>query len=124
MSFEISTHFPYAKIRPQQEEAIFFALDNHINQGKRFIIIEAGTGVGKSAIGLTVARYLSESLDKTAGLFEDGSYFLTTQKILQEQYVNDFGGFKGPMKSIKSSTNYTCNFNRKTSCGEVSRRSY
>ena len=118
MSFEYKKHFPYKTIRDQQDQAIQFALDNCINQNKRFIIIEAGTGVGKSAIGLTVARYLSEKMTNTAGLFESGTYFLTTQKILQEQYVKDFGGFCGPMKSIKSSSNYTCNFDKKTSCGE------
>ena len=118
MSFKYSNHFPYKDIRDQQAEAIEFALDNCINQGKRYVVVEAGTGVGKSAVGLTVARYLSNNMNNTAGLFDSGSYFLTTQKILQEQYVKDFGGFSGPMKSIKSSTNYTCNFNKKTSCGE------
>lgn len=118
MSFKYSKHFPYKDIRDQQAEAIEFALDNCVNQGKRYIVVEAGTGVGKSAVGLTVARYLSNNMNNTAGLFEEGSYFLTTQKILQEQYVKDFGGFGGPMKSIKSSTNYTCRFNKKTSCGE------
>ena len=118
MNFEYKKYFPYKSIRPQQDEAIQFALDNCLNQNKRFIIIEAGTGVGKSAVGLTVGRYLSEKLQNSTGLFEDGTYFLTTQKILQEQYVKDFGGFSGPMKSIKSSSNYTCNFNKKTSCGE------
>ena len=85
MSFQYKKHFPYNAIRPQQKDAIEFALDNCINDGKRFIIIEAGTGVGKSAIGLTVARYLSENKENGAGAFEPGSYFLTTQKILQEQ---------------------------------------
>ena len=118
MNFEYKKHFPYKSVRDQQAEAIDFALSESINEGKRFIIIEAGTGVGKSAIGLTVARYLSENKPNSAGLFEAGSYFLTTQKILQEQYVKDFGGFSGPMKSIKSSSNYTCRFNKKTSCGE------
>ena len=116
MSFQYSKDFPYSKIRKQQEEAIDFALDSFVNKGKRFIIIEAGTGVGKSAIGLTVARYLTKT--PAVDHFETGAYFLTTQKILQEQYVNDFGGFGGPMKSIKSSSNYTCRFNKKTSCGE------
>ena len=118
MSFQYSKDFPYKKIREQQEQAIDFALDSFLNDGKRFIVVEAGTGVGKSAIGLTVARYLSRTMNNSAGLFEDGSYFLTTQKVLQEQYVSDFGGFSGPMKSIKSSSNYTCRFNKKTSCGE------
>ena len=78
-------------------------------------MVEAGTGVGKSAIGLTAARLLSGQPSEN---HEGGAYFLTTQKILQEQYVKDFGGFRGSMKSIKSSSNYTCNFNKKTSCGE------
>ena len=118
MTFQYNQHFPYKSIREQQEIAIDFALNAFLNEGKRFVVIEAGTGVGKSAIGLTVARYLSSNMPNAAGLFEPGSYFLTTQKLLQEQYTQDFGGFSGPMKSIKSSTNYTCNFNKKTSCGE------
>lgn len=114
MSREIKKHFPYKEIRDQQQEAIDFALDS-IAKGKKFVIIEAGTGVGKSAIGLTISRYVYSSL---ASNKDPGAYFLTTQKILQEQYVSDFGGFSGPMKSIKSSSNYTCSFNKKTSCGE------
>ena len=115
MSVEISKHFPYKQIRDQQSEAIEFAIKNFVD-GKKYVIIEAGTGVGKSAIGLTVARYLTES--DNCGERTPGAYFLTTQKILQEQYVDDFGGFSGNMKSIKSSSNYTCNYNKKTSCGE------
>lgn len=115
MNHDIKGNFPYAKIRGQQLEAINFALDAIINSEKKFVVIEAGTGVGKSAIGLTLARLLSGNPSDS---FDEGAYFLTTQKILQEQYVNDFGGFRGPMKSIKSSSNYRCNFNKKTSCGE------
>ncbi len=111
---KIKSKFPYSKIREQQAQAIEFIL-SAVSEGKKYIVIEAGTGVGKSAIGLTAARLLSGNTEDSQ---ERGSYFLTTQKILQEQYVNDFGGFRGPMKSIKSSSNYTCNFNKKTSCGE------
>ena len=77
--------FPHDMPRACQEEAINFALDSIIDDNKRFVIIEAGTGVGKSAIGLTVARYLQENLPEREG-HEKGAYFLTTQKILQEQY--------------------------------------
>ena len=111
---KIESKFPYTKIRDQQLEAINFVLES-VQSGKKYIVIEAGTGVGKSAIGLTAARLLT---GVSQGGDTSGAYFLTTQKILQEQYVNDFGGFKGPMKSIKSASNYTCNFNKKTSCGE------
>ena len=115
---EVKKCFPYPTIRNQQLEAINFAVDSIKRDGKKFVVIEAGTGVGKSAIGLTVARLLSGD---DSGEYTRGAYFLTTQKILQEQYVKDFGGFKGSMKSIKSSSNYTCNFNKKTTCGESQR---
>ena len=49
-------HFPYKDIRPSQKEAIEFALDALVNNKKRFVLIEAGTGVGKSAVGYTVAQ--------------------------------------------------------------------
>ena len=115
MNHDIKGSFPYAKIRDQQLDAINFALDAITNSGKKFVVIEAGTGVGKSAVGLTIARLLSGTPNDS---YDEGAYFLTTQKILQEQYMHDFGGFRGSMKSIKSSSNYRCNFNKKTSCGE------
>ena len=117
MNYDIKKIFPYSSIRDQQQQAINFALDSIKNEGKKFVVIEAGTGVGKSAIGLTVARYLCNDTEMVSNK-DNGSYFLTTQKILQDQYVKDFGGFKGAMRSIKSSSNYTCNFNKKNSCGE------
>jgi len=109
--------FPYEKIRESQKEAIEFALDNFINSDKRFVIIEAGTGVGKSAIGYTIAKYL-DSQPQIENSFNPGSYFLTTQKILQQQYVKDFGASKHGMKSIKSSANYTCKYNSNNTCAE------
>ena len=108
--------FPYDKPRDCQVEAIDFAIEQ-FNSGKKIVIIEAGTGVGKSAIGLTVARKLNQTLDNVEE-FEPGSYFLTTQKILQDQYISDFGKRKGCMTSIKSASNYSCSFNRSSTCAE------
>ena len=116
-NFEYNRFFPYKSIRDSQKLAIDFALENFVNLGKKFIIIEAGTGVGKSAIGYTTARYLN-STPKIESKYSPGSYFLTTQKILQEQYVRDFGSSKFGMKSIKSSANYTCSYNKKNTCAE------
>ena len=65
MSYDIKKHFPYAEIREQQSLAILYALRNFLQHDKRFVIIEAGTGVGKSAIGLTVGKYLNENIAKT-----------------------------------------------------------
>lgn len=106
--------FPFEKIRDQQQQAIDFCIDSFLNNDKRFCIIEAGTGVGKSAIGLTVSRYLSDKMQNTAGLFQPGAYFLTTQKILQEQYVKDFP----TVISLKSSSNYKCGYHKNNSCAD------
>ena len=51
--------------------------------------------------------------------YDDGCYILTTQKILQNQYMNDFS--KIGLKQIKSSSNYYCRqFNNQT-CAEIRR---
>ena len=120
-TFSYNKFFPYDKIREEQTTAINFALDAFLNSDKKFVIIEAGTGVGKSAIGYTVAKYLNDRLLKPESKFEQGSYFITTQKILQEQYIKDFGFGPRPMRSIKSSSNYRCSYNKKNTCGESQR---
>lgn len=108
--------FPFNEPRDPQIQAINFIL-NSFNSGKKFVISELGTGIGKSAIGITVSRYLDQ-VSKLGSY----SYILTTQKVLQEQYVNDFGTSKNELlKSIKSATNYTCNFYQDQSCGESRR---
>ena len=112
--------FPHPHIRNCQETAINFVLESFIKNKKKFVIIEAGTGVGKSAIGLTAARHLTNNMPCDEN-YNAGAYFLTTQKILQKQYTEDFGGANGKMKSIKSSTNYQCSFIKENTCAESGR---
>lgn len=109
--------FPYSLPRPEQEEAINFILRSFIEDNKRFVIADLGTGIGKSAIGITVARYLEANTLAPPNV-QKGAWFLTTQKILQEQYCNDFGGDSGTMREIKSATNYRCAHFKKVSCAE------
>lgn len=99
--------FPYETPRPQQEKIIDFCIENF--EDKRFVVVEAGTGVGKSAIGVTVARYLKSK-------YGFSSHFVTTQKILQDQYVSDFGS--SGMTSIKSSSNYRCTHKKTQTCSD------
>lgn len=118
----MSTHnwqqfFPFENYREAQERSINFAIENFIDNDKRFVIMELGTGVGKSAIGVCTSRYVSNALSQS-DMYQSGAYFLTTQKILQEQYLHDFGGNKGPMTSIKSSSNYQCRYHKRKSCAE------
>jgi len=108
MNFDYKKHFPYDKVRTEQDKAINFALDSFINQNKRFVIIEAGTGVGKSAIGFTIAKYL-----------EGGAYFLTTQKVLQAQYMKDFNSLG--LRSLTSSTNFRCQYYKTKDCSSALR---
>ena len=74
-------------------------LINKINQaiikGYKNIILEAGTGIGKSAIATTIAN-----------MYED-SYILTMTKQLQEQYLDDFNYM---LVEIKGKGNYPCNY--------------
>ena len=108
-----SKHFSYSKPRDQQVDAIESILESFTK--KRFYALEAGTGVGKSAIGLTVAKKIMEIESPPEG-FEKGAIFVTTQKILQDQYEKDFS--KHGMASVKSSSNYICSYKKFKSCAE------
>lgn len=66
-----------------------------IKKGFKYIILEAGTGIGKSAIATTIAN-----------MYED-SYILTMTKQLQEQYLDDF---EDMLVEIKGRGNYMCNY--------------
>ena len=66
-----------------------------IKKGFKNIILEAGTGIGKSAIATTLANMY------------DDSYILTMTKQLQEQYLDDFGDM---LVEIKGRGNYKCNY--------------
>ena len=118
-------YFPFSKIRKEQRIAIEYAIDA-FESGKKYVVLELGTGVGKSATGICVARYMEAhgvSLYDQKGDVLTGAYVITTQKILQQQYLNDFGPStgKGLVRSIKSSNNYHCGFYEDQTCAESKR---
>lgn len=120
-SFDYKKFFPFKEPRKDQNDAINFILDAFLNKNKKFVIMDAATGVGKSAIAVTVARYLNSVDNQGQQLPENeshGAYFLTTQKILQDQYESDFRPPAGRMMSIKSSSNYQCTFHKHNTCSE------
>ncbi len=133
-SFSYKKYFPHKSPRPQQDKSIKFCLDAFLNQDKKFVVLELGTGCGKSAIGITVSRYLNDlrqeedsrknnevEIEDESLCYKHGSYVLTTQKVLQQQYVSDFGYPKGKLLSIKGADNYRCKYYRNNTCGESSR---
>jgi ATP-dependent DNA helicase DinG len=110
-----SQYFPYDEPRDIQTDVIDEVL-NEFTDGKRFAVIECGTGVGKSAIGLTIANFINNSSQYPSDM-TGGSYFLTTQKVLQDQYEKDFA--KKGMVSLYSSSNYTCSLDKEASCKDI-----
>lgn len=120
--FEYESFFPFEKIRNEQRKAIEFAIDS-FEAGKKYVILELGTGVGKSATGMCVSGYMNAHYGMDTYL--KGTYILTTQKVLQQQYVDDFGPGVGRgknlLKSIKSANNYMCKFYSDQSCAESRR---
>lgn len=80
--------------RPEQK-AIIDKISSAMDNGFRNIILEAGTGIGKSAIATSVARMVDES------------YILTMTNQLQTQYLYDFNYM---LSEIKGRNNYACNY--------------
>ena len=87
ISPEVAKHFPFAKPREFQLETIS-EITEAINKGYKYIVLEAGTGTGKSAVAATLSQMF------------DSSYILTVTKQLQDQYLRDFNdlGFKKGIK--------------------------
>jgi len=114
--------FPFKDPREEQTKAIDFILNSFIS-GKKYVIAELGTGLGKSAIGITISKYMQSRPPRS--LVPNATWYLTTQKTLQAQYISDFGNEPTNLKTIKSSNNYTCQMFDSSalsmSCAEIQR---
>ena len=90
---QVKNTFPFNEPRENQLETISEIVEA-IDNGYKYIVLEAGTGTGKSAIAATLA------------LMFDSTYILTKTKQLQDQYLNDFKneGFV----LVKGKSNFKC----------------
>jgi ATP-dependent DNA helicase DinG len=79
--------------RASQIQAFEF-LEKH--QDKKYFIIEAAVGTGKSIIAKTFADYFKQ--------FDQNTFTLTHQKILQKQYSDEFQD----MFALYGKSNYSC----------------
>lgn len=93
-------YFPFKEPRPQQIEAINFVFDTFKSE-KKFCLLEAPCGSGKSAIAITLARYYR---DYPINSEISSAYIVTTQRILQDQYKKDFSD----LANIWAKKNYEC----------------
>ncbi len=107
--------FPYEKPRAEQADAIDRAI-SAIRAGTTFIIMDLPTGVGKSAVGITLASWAAKYLRSNESTHPGGT-FLTTQKVLQDQYMDDFSNVG--LTNLKAASNYSCTFSPEESCKEA-----
>ncbi|MDG7011652.1 MAG: ATP-dependent DNA helicase [Nitrososphaerota archaeon] len=82
--------FPFRDLRPSQEEVVAH-IEAALSQSKKYIILEAPVGFGKSAIAAALCRHLGSA------------YLLTSTKQLQSQYSSDFG-----FPVVTGKSNFTC----------------
>jgi len=93
-------YFPFDIPRDNQleiAEEIIHAFKKH-----RYVILNAPTGVGKSAIAMTAAQYFTKNRIKT-GMVS----IVTSEKILQDQYTDDFAHLPD-IVSVKGMGAYIC----------------
>jgi len=83
--------FPLDHIRPNQDK-VFDELDQALKSDYKFIFLEAPTGFGKSAVAVTLARFIGSS------------HICTSTKDLQTQYNRDFPY----LSEVKGRNNFPC----------------
>lgn len=101
VSPEAKRHFPFKSPRTDQLETVSEII-YAISQGYRYIVLESGTGTGKSAIAATLSSIY------------DSSYILTVTKQLQDQYLEDFGN----LCLVKGRGNFRCRRDMDFTCDE------
>ena len=87
---QIIENFPFENPREGQLE-IIADIEEAIAKGYKYIILEAGTGTGKSAVATTLARMY------------ESAYILTMTKQLQKQYADEFD-----FPLVKGRGNFDC----------------
>jgi ATP-dependent DNA helicase DinG len=88
---DFTKNFPFETIRPKQLEVLQQVCDT-LNAGYKYIVLEAPTGFGKSAVAIAISRTLGSS------------YICTATKNLQSQYTNDFPF----LRSVKGMSGFVC----------------
>jgi len=110
---DITKHFPFPTIREAQQQALTTVVESRQKE-KKFTLIEAPTGVGKSGIAMATASWAKTQ--QAPPEFQNGAYVLSTQKTLTKQYMNDFE--KIGLLELKGRSNYYC-ATHETNCGDA-----
>ena len=96
---DLNIYFPLKfKPREQQIDMLNFTKKS-INNGKKFILLNAATGSGKSYYTIMVSNWYKTYVNKSAK-FD----IITNSKILQEQYKKEFDF----INDLRGQSNYKC----------------
>ena len=110
MNDDIKDYWPIPEfdIRENQEKALEWMQEQLETVDAKYIILELPVGSGKSLLGLNLSKYIGKGLGS--------SFILTPQRILQDQYEQDFEqlGTKF-LASLHGKANYKCQ-SKGTSC--------
>lgn len=98
----ITKHFPFPKFNPGQKEAIRFVIDSILDK-KKHIVLQAPTGIGKSAIATTIHKVLKDYFPTRWR-----TTIITATKGLQDQYEQE----DSDIYSLKGKKNYPCPIGR------------
>lgn len=90
MNATLADSFPYGSMR-QFQKSVLDQVVGALESKKKFIMLEAPVGFGKSAIAAALCRYLGSA------------FILTSTKQLQDQYAADFG-----FRLVKGKSNFQC----------------
>ncbi|AUR97731.1 P-loop containing nucleoside triphosphate hydrolase [Vibrio phage 1.244.A._10N.261.54.C3] len=91
--------FPFETYNVGQRESIMESLDALLNCGKRHVILEAPTGIGKSVIARTIHYAITDLIGRRFR-----TSISTTTKGLQDQYIRE----DSMIHSLKGKRNYAC----------------
>lgn len=110
MSEDIKDYWPIKEfdLRGNQTKALDWMQEQIETNDAKYIILELPVGSGKSLLGLNLSKYIAKGMGS--------SFILTPQRILQDQYEDDFKGLGSKfLASLHGKSNYKCE-SKKASC--------
>lgn len=100
MTFNKTDHWISNKLLPREKQ--IQAIDWFLaNKDKKYFFLELPVGTGKSYVGLSIAKIVGDMIEGG----KQGSYVLTPQRILQEQYEQTA---RDHVISLYGKSNYQC----------------
>jgi len=116
----VCNFWPFDSFRRLQRKTLA-AIAKAFVSGKDVVVVEAPTGTGKSPIAAAIARWMIDNPkiadigDRAARIeggedkVQRGAYILTTQKLLQRQYMEDFSEHPNyPLVEMRGRSNFKC----------------